>query len=125
MNLKNIFSPIFVLIAGIAKAIMDTLQFHFSNSIFANLNKQWFDPSVSWENKYTMARWFPDTFTDCWHESQAVFLFFIFAAMIFFQPIFNYWKLPRWVNLILDLILLRAIFGFGFVLFYNFLLVKK
>ena len=45
---------ILVLIAGICKGIMDKLQFHYWDSIFNSpkLNKYFWDPAVSWMNKY-------------------------------------------------------------------------
>jgi hypothetical protein len=31
---------------------MDTLTHHFDKSIFQHNNRQWWDPSISWTNKY-------------------------------------------------------------------------
>lgn len=73
---------IILFFSGIAKGVMDTLQFHFSESIFAQegIFKRWFwSPSLSWANKYVDStpskgrkKWFglipiPVLFTDGWH----------------------------------------------------------
>ncbi len=40
-------------IAGLCEAIMDTLQFHYESSIFYCFKKKYFwDPKISWYNKY-------------------------------------------------------------------------
>jgi hypothetical protein len=41
-------------IAAISIATMDTLSHHFSTSIFKNEDKQFWDPSISWTNKYNI-----------------------------------------------------------------------
>lgn len=47
---------IFLIIAAIVKAMMDRLTTDFNTSIFSNIKnikiKNWFNPSVSWTNKY-------------------------------------------------------------------------
>ncbi len=111
---------ILVAIAGIAKAIMDTVQFHFSQCVLKGINDQWFDASVSWKNKYLT--WLPDTFTDCWHLSQSFFIEGIFVAIILYKPIVKFNK-PNWFNAIIDFLILRGIFGVFFYVFYNYLLI--
>ncbi|MBS1919585.1 MAG: hypothetical protein JST17_04985 [Bacteroidetes bacterium] len=43
-----------VFTAGAAKGFNETLLFHFSDfqKAFPNINAQWFDPKISWANKY-------------------------------------------------------------------------
>lgn len=43
-----------VLVAGSAKGFNETLQFNYKifEKTFPGANKQWFDPKVSWRNKY-------------------------------------------------------------------------
>lgn len=115
---------ILVFIAGASKAIMDTLQFHFSESIFNTtlFIKQFWDASVSWQNKYST--WLPDAFTDGWHGSQSVFLFTIFSSILFYRPILIKSK-SKWIsNVVVDFMIMRAIFGAAFILFYNSILIK-
>lgn len=42
---------ILILLAGIAKAVQDTLEFHFDTSVFAKLGDFW-NPLTSWKRKY-------------------------------------------------------------------------
>ncbi|MCB0553436.1 MAG: hypothetical protein KDD02_07780 [Phaeodactylibacter sp.] len=39
-------------ISGAANGVTDTLQFHYSTSIFRKLNPLFWDPKLSWRNKY-------------------------------------------------------------------------
>jgi hypothetical protein len=43
-----------VLVAGSAKGFNETLQFNYKifEKTFPGANKQWFDPKISWRNKY-------------------------------------------------------------------------
>lgn len=47
-----ITSFILVVIAGIAKAVQDTINFHYYTSVFWNLNGSFWNPQFSSENKY-------------------------------------------------------------------------
>jgi len=42
----------FYCLSGICDAVIDTLQFHYSKSIFTDYNEQWWNPAISWTNKY-------------------------------------------------------------------------
>lgn len=118
---------ILVFIAGIAKAVMDTLQFHFYNSRFKTLAEQYWNPARSWKNKYSNLttlstnRWnglpIPVALTDAWHLFQSIFLTSLFAAIVTYDNITPY--------LIIDFVLLRSAFGAAFGLFYNYLLINK
>ncbi len=65
------------ILAGMCKAVMDTLQFHYEVSVFAKSKKQnWWNPSLSWNNKNTMSanpfiKWLLRNplvlLTDAWH----------------------------------------------------------
>ena len=76
---------IFYSCSGILDAIMDTLKDHFAISIFSKLNPIFWNPAVSWTNKYIDYdstkghRTFnflgikintPDAFSDAWHISK-------------------------------------------------------
>jgi hypothetical protein len=85
---------ILLVLAGLFKAIMDTLNFHYESSIFAKYDGklgQWLNPEISWKNKY---EWFPNSnimtwlisgplvfITDAWHFSQMLFLSCISLAI--------------------------------------------
>ena len=124
---------IFVFIAGVAKACMDTLQFHYGNSIFfcspSNKLDNYFDASVSWRNKYKNGnpedgpKFIGSTtifvfLTDGWHLFQAIFLAFIFLSIVFYVPILNYPSIPL-LGKLFDYFILSAVFGVAFNLFYD------
>lgn len=124
-----------IFISGVAKACMDTLQFHYYNSKFDNgkLN-EFLNPQFSWKNKYKNGdkeqgeRFFGSTtifsfLTDGWHLFQSIFLTTLFASIVLYKPIFNYHEIDA-IRMIADFVILRGVFGFGFVLFYNKLLLK-
>lgn len=87
------------IISGTAKAIMDTLQFHYPTSVFANTTN-WWNPAKSWNNKYAWAKgnaflgWLlanPLVFiTDAWHFFQAIFSV-TFAASFFLSGEYLPW----------------------------------
>jgi hypothetical protein len=51
---NHIKTGAFVFLAGMAKGFNETLQFHWKefHRQFPNANPQWFNPSISWRNKY-------------------------------------------------------------------------
>lgn len=121
MNPYLLFS--LVAIASVAKAIMDTLNFKFSSSIFNKIKSQkiknWFDPKESWKNKYkdgnktkgekfigssTVFVWL----TDAWHFFQSVMLTALEIALVTVAIEFNILS-----NIVL-LILIKVIRGFTF-----------
>lgn len=124
------YTLIFIFIAGISKAVMDTLLFHFNKSIFSNKNEKWWNPTVSWKNKYKDndpnkgAKFFGSTtflvfLTDAWHFFQMLFLTSIFLGLVFYTPtlIVSY----AWI---IDFVIYRIVFGFSFNLFYKHILNK-
>lgn len=100
-----------VIVAAFFKSLMDTLQFHFYEMRW-NFDRQFWNPEISWENKYHMTvrypRWFPNVvkrvwmrfwrwmfinplvfLTDGWHLAQFIFLNSILIAIAVHQPIFG------------------------------------
>ncbi len=61
--------------------------------------------------------------SDGWHLFQSIFLTTLFASIVLYKPIFNYHEIDA-IRMIADFVILRGVFGFGFVLFYNKLLLK-
>lgn len=113
------------MLSGIAKAGMDVLQFHFSESIFSKLNA--WNPKESWKNKWkngdkSQGERFPGSstvfvfLTDPWHLLQSVYLNSLFAALYLICT-----HTPSvWV-----LLLSRVLFGLSFELSYRYLYIKK
>ena len=70
-----------LILTGIFKAISDTLVHHYSKSIFSHYNPKFFDPSISWLNKYVdrdvtkgidKRKFQP--LTDAWHLSNSLMI---------------------------------------------------
>ena len=119
---------VLAIIAGTAKAVMDTLQFHYDDSLLFNRrwNKLFWDPYYSWRNKYKKGRpengprfLFSTTLfvfvTDGWHLMQFIMWNSIFSIIIILLGIEG------------ALISLAVIVGFklSFYVFYNFILKKN
>jgi hypothetical protein len=110
-----------MVIAGIFNACMDVVQFHFSTSIFKNLNKNYFNPAYSSANKWKDGfflngeKFFgSSTFlvflTDFWHLSKFMMLLSISASIVIYQPIIGWY---------LDWFLAYLSFTIPFEIFYR------
>ena len=128
-----IIGILLVSIAGISKAIMDNLQFHYNRSVFKNndkYNQNFWDPNLSWVNKYKEGSMTEPKFlgsttyfvftTDAWHLFQMIMLICLFvgiAVTAFYGGSFIY--------MMIKVAILRTFFGLTFTLFFNkFLNVK-
>jgi len=118
-------SIILLVIAGIFNACMDMLKTHYSISIFSKWkNQQWVNPALSWTNKWKPESKIGDlimstvlvSFTDLWHFCKSIMLSCIMAAIVFYDPIFNWWS---------DLLILYCSFTIPFEIFYSKVLVKR
>lgn len=116
----------FLCIAGLSKAVMDTLQFHYGRSIFADCGT-WWNPKESWKNKYkhnnpSLGPKFPGSttifvwVTDAWHFFQMIFLSSIQISIIL--PFTLLFSLPIfwWILIFFGI---KLIFGAVFELFYK------
>ena len=117
-----------VCIAGISKAIMDKLQFHYHKSIFkfnpVKFNQQFWDPLISWQNKYkadsmTEPKFYGSTtflvaLTDAWHLFQMIMIFTLFMGV----AITSY-NCTTPFELIFKIITLRCFFGLSFEIFFK------
>lgn len=123
---------ILVSIAGLSKAIMDNLQFHFNRSIFNQLkyNQKFWDPTLSWSNKYkegsmTEPKFFGSTnyfvfLTDAWH----LFQMFLFLSLFIGIAITSYYS-GSFIYMVMKVTILRSFFGLTFTLFFNKFLNTK
>lgn len=118
-------------ISGSSKGLMDTLNFHFETSVCSKWGKFW--DHNSWTNEYkagTLIRKkilginIPALFTNGWHLFQSIYLTLIFICMSLSTQI-RFMNFGTIEEIIAIFILFRASFGAGFVLFYNYILVKK
>lgn len=128
------FSILFLALAAACNASMDVVSFHYDKSIFKNLKRQYFDPSLSWRNKYikgnpdygrktifwTMVTLHP-AFTDFWHLMKSLMVIFICIALLF--PLEHCIK-NNYFNLISLFVIYGFIWNMVFNLFYNKILKK-
>lgn len=120
-----------IFISALSKAIMDVIQFKYYESVFRNFNSYFWNPKLSWANKYKNLdpkqgpKFFLSTTvlvwtTDAWHLFQMIFLNFLVVGHILITLSTNSWWV-LWINLI-------AIIGFRvtFEIFYSkFFILKK
>ena len=125
-----LISIILLIFAFINKAICDVLNSRYNHSIFKNLNPNYFNPTVSWKNKYKDgdytkgAKFFGSTtffvmFTDFWHLSN-----FLMTISFILSLTLNVYYIP-YFSTIVDSILIYVLYGIVFQLFYAKLLIKK
>ena len=120
-------SLIFIAFAGLFKAVMDTLNFHFYRSVFAIFPHkwwQWFNPEQSWKNKYQwsdnkMIKWLLCNplcwITDAWHFFSMFRIFSYVMAVVLYQPLFYWW---------IDFLLLWVVHSIIFHIFFTYILKK-
>jgi hypothetical protein len=123
------YNLIFLSLAAICNAIMDTLQFHFETSVFSKLNKNYWNPNISWRNKYIngdikLGRikilWIfdkPVMLTDAWHLFKSLMITFLFLSIFTFNIKLNYWY-----TILILFAVYKVIWGIYFEAFYKFIL---
>jgi len=118
---------IFISLAGICDAIMDTLAHHYSVSMFKNFNPYFWNPDVSWLSKYKekdpaqgRVKWAilgleinkPVSFTDAWHLFKRLKITFWCIAI---GILTNWW----WI------LIVAVLRNFSFHVCYKWLLLDK
>lgn len=122
-------SIILIFLAAICNAVMDVCSFHYYNSVFKNKNPKYWNPEISWKNKYV--DWdkgnkkrkkiifninFPVQLTDAWHFFKSSMLLFLISAVVLYKPIH-----PE-LNELWSVLILGTVWNVTFSLFYNKLL---
>ncbi len=118
-------SLLFVILAGICNSVMDTVQFRYRLSYFSKLDPTFWNPKVSWKNKWkdddikNGEKFFgSSTFlvfvTDIWHLAQFLMLVFFSLAIVFYKPVFNFTG-----SFIVEAFTYHTVFGLVFELFWN------
>lgn len=101
-------------LSAICKAISDTLQHHYYESVFRNKNEKWWNPSVSY--KYVKLLPLTKYRPDAWHLCNSGMIIFFITAAILHDPILSwYW----------ELLIGGVAWNLVFNLFYNKLLKCK
>ena len=126
-----IIGALFILLSGVAEAIMDKLQFHFHESVFSNMKStNWWNPYKSWKNKWKNGDksqgekfLFSSTLfvftTDAWHFFKFVRNLLLFTCWI---PVI--FLLDSIWHTLLTVALYRILYGVGFYFTYNKFTVK-
>ena len=115
-------------LAGASEGVMDTLQFHYYRCFFNSLNPTFWNPYISWKNKYTLGNpnlgaKFPGSTTifvfttDAWHLFKFIRNLCIFMG-IFFACI----NTCTIIEALIISVLLRIIYGMIFTGFMKILL---
>jgi len=130
-------SSLMIILAGISKAIMDKIQFHFDKSIFSDdkrFKELFWNPKISWRNKWsfnaqehkleerflgssTVFVWT----TDAWHCFQFILYNLVFGV-IGLRPEFTNNIV---LNLLVSLIVFKSLFTATFELFFRYIFEKK
>jgi len=106
--MKKLLSFIFVAIAAVLNAVLDTLKDHFSVSVFKNLNPKFWNPQVSYATSITLfgVHW------DAWHIIKYAFIASIFMAIVMFEQVFKWW---------VEFIMFFLLWWIFFELFYTYI----
>jgi hypothetical protein len=105
-------SYIFLALASVCNATMDTLTHHFNYSIFKNKKEEFWNPNESW--KYVNFLPFTKYRADAWHLLKSSMIVFMCASICFANNFTIY-----------DFICLGILWNLTFNLFYNHLLITK
>ncbi len=130
-------SILFLLLAGICNAIMDSILFHWDKSIFKGSKLEWWaNPKVSYKNKWKNhsnsedGEKFPGSstifvfITDLWHFAQSFMITFFVLGVLFYDSIVVIKGYPL-VSLLIDFVILKGVFSLTFELFWSKILKKK
>ena len=130
-------SILFLLLAGICNAIMDSILFHWEKSIFKGSKLEWWaNPKVSYKNKWKNysnsedGEKFPGSstifvwVTDLWHFAQSFMITFFVLGVLFYDSIVVIKGYPL-VSLLIDFVILKGVFSLTFELFWSKILKKK
>ena len=137
-NKTLLITAALLITAGISNGIMDTLQFHYTQTPL-NPNNQFWNPDLSWKNKYAQdaagtllrplrPKFFGSTtflvgFTDAWHLFQLI-MFACFRTAVVIALAQAYRLLPGWKNTVAWAgvwVLLHVVQAGGFHLIYTWL----
>lgn len=116
-----------IVIAAAANGIMDDLTFHFHDTVFANFNHQFWNPSISWENKNAFAdnyildalmRTVFVSFTDGWHLMKEIMISSLLMATVLMMYVITE-KRIEWRTFASLFLGFRFAFALGFYLTYS------
>jgi hypothetical protein len=115
---------------------MDTLAHHYPTSIFSNYNEQFWNPKISWKNKYKEGvkalgpAFFLSTgllvaFTDAWHLFKSTQIVLLAVALVMFPYSTHIcWFETMWLNQLAWISILGVLWNVPFSFMYNRVLKK-
>lgn len=125
-------SLIFIMLAAICNAVMDTSVHHFHTSVFNKLNPYFWDGEISWRNKYIngdpsqgRVKWYfglvkPVQITDAFHFFKMLMIIFICLSIVSFDSskviIHGVFHLPAFLIMF---VLYGILWNIIFSLFYD------
>ena len=130
-----LFSVVMIACASATDAVMDVLSSRYDTSVFsqAGAERSWFDPRVSWKNKWkngdrTQGEAFPLSstalvpLTDAWHCFKSLTIAFIFLAVL--APFTQLFRLP-WLGWVGIFFAMELLYGFVFENGYGWLFIRS
>ena len=123
-------SLLLVALAAACNAVMDVLSFHYKQSIFTKSNPQWWNPAISWKNKYVSDTYsgvnisirrklyfgslfminYPVFLTDAWHFFKSLMIVLLGFAIVLYNPV---------INVFVDIILVGLAWNLTFNVLYD------
>lgn len=132
MVLKLIIVLLCAILGGIFNAAMDKLVHHFRTSVFAKKSRIFYDPAISWRNKWkdgekAKGEKFPGSSTlfswttDAWH----LFKFGLLTVIPIPGTLLVSEYTSEWYYLVGAYIVIRKTFAFTFHIFYHYIFAKN
>lgn len=122
-----ILGLVLLCVGGLSEAVMDKINFHYDRSIFKSLkNQQFFDPRLSWRNKYKPNQLVPKypgsttifvSLTDAWHTAKLIMHTCLFLGLFLIAI-----SLPNWPLILIAFGAGRILYGITFELSFKYLL---
>lgn len=117
-----------IVFAAICNAVMDKIAHHYHRSVFFNMNERFWNPTISWRNKYVdrdVAKghrkvWifkYPVALTDAWHLFKSLMLASLMGAVVCYGYANVMWA-------VLDFLFFGILWVITFNLFYNIIFEK-
>lgn len=122
-------------LSSVFRALHNTLIHHFSTSIFKGKNDQWWDPNISWLNKYKnndvkqgFKKWFgninyPVQITDGWHFFNTLEIITNWLTVV--AVLVMGLSITDWFTGIVFIILSFVCYNLTFSIFYDYVYLKN
>jgi hypothetical protein len=123
-----VYSIILIILAAICNGVMDNITHHWSTSKLNKYNEKFWNPELSWKNKYIdndpkkgYKKLFwkiekPVALTDAWHLFKSLMIIFVCLAIVLYTPLIIFY---------IDFVILGILWNIIFNLFYDKILKKN